>query len=521
MIKVRFSCTGFSGVRLSREWLVHVLLWSLLVLLASPVTHAEHLAPPQDSTPLDYGQVGYGSLTGPIDRLRQRYLERLLADARAQKLDTVILHIDTDGGAVNHAREMFKMVLDQARDGPRMIALIDFRAISAGAMVSYAHEEIYISPSASIGDIGVIFISKEGEIKYAPEKIETVVRSMLTQAAEQRGWDKALLLKMTARTQKLYHVTLPDGTTQYVIEDDLPRLLAAHPKIDKEDPKQVWVYRGEDRLLTLTGKEAVDLNMATGHAEDADDLYQQLGIEAADVVDLQPHYTERTAWFLATFAPGLAGLAFLFLLFEFKTPGVGLWALLALICAAAFGLSQYYLELAENFEFVLMLIGVALIAAEVFLGLSGGLLALAGGGFAFVGLILSFVPNELEFDFADERFQQALKEAAISALIAVSVTTVGLVLALRALVSKEVQHNFVVTAEIGGTAAGQLADELTQIVGRHGVARDLLRPSGTVSVAGRDYSARAAQGTFIAKGGSVEVIGVEFGELLVRRAETG
>ena len=83
-------------------------------------------------------------------------------------------------------REMFKRVVSQAKDGPKMIAFVDFRAISAGAMISYAHEEIYISSGASIGDIGVVFVSREGEIKYAPEKIETVIRSLLTQAADLR-----------------------------------------------------------------------------------------------------------------------------------------------------------------------------------------------------------------------------------------------------------------------------------------------------------------------------------------------
>ena len=169
----------------------------------------------------DYGKVGYASLSGPIDRLRHRYLDRVVDAARERKLDTLVLHIDTDGGEVGHAREMFKKVIDQREDGPRMVAFVDFRAISAGAMVSYAHDEIFISPGASIGDIGVIFISREGEMKYAPEKVETVVRSLLSQAAELRGWDRALLLKMTARTQKLYNVTLPDGSKQYVIEDDL------------------------------------------------------------------------------------------------------------------------------------------------------------------------------------------------------------------------------------------------------------------------------------------------------------
>ena len=142
------------------------------------------------------------------------------------------MHIDTDGGEVSHAREMFKKVIDQRHEGLRMIAYVDFRAISAGAMIAYAHEEVYVAQTASVGDIGVIFVNREGKIEYAPEKIETVVRTLLVQAAEQNGWDRALLLKMTARNQKLYRAILPEGETQYVIEDDLPDFLLAHPELD-------------------------------------------------------------------------------------------------------------------------------------------------------------------------------------------------------------------------------------------------------------------------------------------------
>ena len=91
---------------------------------------------------------------------------------------------------------------------------------------------MYLAETASIGDIGVVFQSPEGEIKYAPEKIETVIRTLLAQAAEQRGWSRGLLLKMTAHKQTLYRVTRPDATVEYVIEDDLPEFLARHPGID-------------------------------------------------------------------------------------------------------------------------------------------------------------------------------------------------------------------------------------------------------------------------------------------------
>ncbi|MBT6274676.1 MAG: hypothetical protein HOI95_11145 [Chromatiales bacterium] len=468
--------------------------------------------------PRDYGRVGYASLTGPIDRLRHRYLKRFIEDARAQKLDTVIVHIDTDGGEVSHAREMFKLILDQARDGPRMIAFVDFRAISAGAMVSYAHEEIYISASASIGDIGVIFIGADGEMKYAPEKVETVVRSLLTQAAQLRGWDGALLLKMTARTQKLYHVTLPDGTKRYVIEDDLAKLLAEHPKIDPENRQQVWIYRGEDRLLTLTGREALDLKMATGIAESQEDLYSTLGIESADVIDLKPGAAELTAWNLATFAPALAGLAFLFVIFEMKTPGVGLWALLALGFGVLFGLAQYYLDMAENLELLLIVVGISVVALEVFLGVGGGVLALVGAGIALLGLIMSFIPNELSFDLSDEVFRQALFDAILSSLMAVGVAVVGVLAAINVLPRSTLRQRLAVTAEVLGTAAGSLAARAPALVGETGVACEMLRPSGTVDIDGERHGARAQHGAYIDPGATIEVVAIEFGELVVRSA---
>ena len=129
-----------------------------------------------DGTP-SAGGAGYIRIEGAIDRLQSRYLTRALDDARAAGLSTIVVHLDTDGGQVHYAREMFKTILDsranpagddpdaaernaaisEEADGslPRMIAFVDFRALSAGAMIAYAHHEIHVTDGASIGDIGV------------------------------------------------------------------------------------------------------------------------------------------------------------------------------------------------------------------------------------------------------------------------------------------------------------------------------------------------------------------------------
>ena len=70
--------------------------------------------------------------------------------------------------------------------------------------------------------------------------------------------------------------------------------------------------RGEDRLLTLTGQEAVKLGMATALPA-VKKTFAKLGAEET-VTDLTPRFTEYGV-VLATFAPVLAG-PLSFLLFE-------------------------------------------------------------------------------------------------------------------------------------------------------------------------------------------------------------
>jgi membrane-bound serine protease (ClpP class) len=493
-------------------------LAALVLLAAGTRLHAQ-IAPAAPTPPaaIDRGTIAYAHIDGPIDRIRRTYLERVIEQARERGTGTLIVHISTDGGDVLNAREMFKRVLDQAHGGPRMIAYVDDRAISAGALIAYAHDQVWVSQTASIGDIGVIYRSPEGEIKYAPEKIETVMRTLLTQAAEQRGWPRALLLKMTARNQKLYQVTLADGATQYVIEDDFAQFLSRHPDVDPQDERQVVVLRGEDRLLTLTGREALEYGMASGIARDVADLYAQLGIDAGAVEDMTPGTAEIVASWLAGVAPLLAGLAVLFVLFELKTPGVGVWAIMAALCAALFLLSQYALDLAAHHEVALIVAGLALLLADLLFGIAGGVFAIAGGLLVFAGLVLTFLPNEFEWDFSDPRFLDALASAGFSGLVSVVIVIAGLTAFAVLLPRMSVRHRLALESEVRGTSADG-AQVAPALLGRSGVARDSLHPGGTVLIDGEAVAARAEHGQWIAAGVRVEVIAVEFGEVVVRAA---
>jgi membrane-bound serine protease (ClpP class) len=269
----------------------------------------------------------------------------------------VVVHLTTDGGRLDSAMEMLRKALKT--DATKLVAYIDNRAYSAGALISYGCDRIYMTADAYIGDIGVITVSAEGKIEYLPEKIESPVRALLRQAAQHNGWDEAKLQKMTARNQDLLRFTLPGGKQAFVIEDDLPKFLADHQGMRKEDGVLIL---GKDRLLTYTAKEAVAEGMATALAKDLDDVYRQLGADPAQVQKFEPTRNERIAETLGGWAPLLAALAVLFLVLEFKMGGNGLFLVLAGIAGALFLFCQFYLDLAGAPELILILVGIAAIA---------------------------------------------------------------------------------------------------------------------------------------------------------------
>jgi membrane-bound ClpP family serine protease len=80
-----------------------------------------------------------------------------------------------------------------------------------------------------------------------------------------------------------------------------------------------------------------------------------------------------------------------------------------------------------------------------------------------------------------------------------------------------VRHRLALESEVRGTSADG-AQVAPALLGRSGVAREALHPGGTVLIDGEAIGARAEHGHWIAAGARIEVIAVEFGEVVVRAA---
>jgi len=486
------------------------------------ITAAETPAPAEasDAPAPDAAPAGQWSkpaliiIDGMIDDGRAAYFKRSLATAREAGVDLLVVQLSTDGGYLHSALSFVDAALTEAREtNIHMVALVDGRAWSAGALIAYAHKEIYMMPASHIGDIGIITQTQEGKIEYLPEKIETVVRAHMRTIAEANGWDAAKLLKMTARNQSLFRFTLADGTHRFVIQDDLG--LFESEASEAVRASKVLIA-GEDRLISYTAQEAIDAGMATGPIADLPALWEKLGVDVAQVLDLKPTASEELSWTLAALAPLLASLAVLFVILEFKTPGVGIWLILAVICGMGFFVCQYYLDLANALELILVIIGVLIIIVDLFVLPTGGILAIIGGSLALFGLLLAFMPDDLQFSPNAVGFGDSLGRAFTDSLLAIAVATGGIVWLIRVLPGSKAVARIAVLDEITSTSAGVREQAAAAIIGRRATVHSDLRPAGSILLNGDVMSATAEHGAYVTAGSAVTVVAMRFGEAIVR-----
>lgn len=459
-------------------------------------------------------RIAYVKIEGEINPHKVAYYRRAMESAIAAKVDAVVVYLNTPGGRADSAEEISKIALSVPDDGPLTVAFVDHSSYSAGSLIAYSHKRVYLTEVATIGDIGVIFVGADGKLEYGPEKIETVIRTLLRSTAQKNGWDEAKLVKMTARNQDLYRFDLPGGPA-WVIEDDLGRFLAAHPEVKSE---QKVLILGEDRLLSYTAKEAIADHMASGLVKDLPALYRELGGDPASILDLAPSSSEELSWVLSGYSSLLATLAVLFIVFELRAPGIGIWATLGGICGVLFFVCQFYLELASYPEIILVMLGLIAIGLELFLIPTGGLLALGGVGIAMLGLILAFMPDASQFNPGTPGWGGSLMDALISSMFAMLAAGGGMVALILAMPKLAVASKMASTAEITATATSDSATAVTNLagVGSRAVARSDLSPNGYIVLAGREISAEAQHGEFIKAGTPVEIVGMRFGEAIVR-----
>ena len=326
---------------------------------------------------------------GLYESIRRR--SQLAIDAGAAYL---IYDIDTYGGDLFAAIDITNYILNEVNPKVRTVAYVSKKAISAGAMISVACNDIIMKYNTTIGDCAPI--QMKGELKGVKrEKIETFTRATFLTCAKANGYPEPLLIAMVTMQIEVYRIrNKAENKYEFFESGKLPGDKKKYDLNNKE------LIVDSNTLLTLTAVDAEKYGIAR---ELVSDINEALGFlaERDGVKFNKPVVTYRTNWseelvrMLShpTFTGILFMVGLLGVYLELKTPGIGLPGLVAAVCFAILFGSRFLVGLANWWEVAIFIIGVILLLVEIFVIPGFGIAGITGLMFIFVGLFAILVPN--------------------------------------------------------------------------------------------------------------------------------
>jgi len=411
-------------------------------------------------------------IKGEIDPIMRRYVNLALDHARETQADVVIIEMDTYGGLLTDAADIVESIV--AFKKPVWV-FINSDAASAGALISIACDSIYMSPHAKIG--AATAVNENGE--KAIEKIQSYTRDIMRSAAEHSKRD--------------------------------PRIAEGMVDEDSEIPG----IKKPGQIISFTASEAIEQGYCEGKAESIKEILKMNKVGRYEIDHFQLSTADTIiAFFLNPYISGiLISLIIAGLYFEMQAPGLGFAGLVSLVALVLYLVPYYLNGLAENWEILALLIGVLLIAAEVFIIPGFGVAGIAGITLTVLSLILIMIDNRA-FDFGSVDMHDLLIAtlAAFGGLIGGGAILVfGGARLTRTAAFKNITLSETQKSEEGFTVS-RFKEQMT---GKGGIAHTVLRPSGRVLIDDQVFDA-FTRGEYVEKGSRIEVVSQEGTTLLVK-----
>lgn len=457
----------------------------LFVLLAVFMIKSAH-AQETNATPLVY----IIPIKNMIEPALLYVVRRGVDDAVRNDADAIIFEMNTPGGAVNAAKDIISVITKT--DIPTY-TFVEKDAYSAGAIIALATPHIYMAPGSVIGAATPMLMSPVGGVQEMPtevqEKMTSAVAAMVRSAAEQGGHDKQLAEAMV--------------------------------RADMEYSVNGKVISEKGRLLTLTDEEAAQLVgedrhplLSEGTVEDVDALLVLLGLPNAEKRILKVTAAERLARWIAGMASILMIIGLGGLWLEFKTPGFGIFGITGIACLLLFFFGHHIAGLAGMEDVLIFVLGVILLAIEVFITPGFGLMGTSG----ILLILVSFISAMSERMPGKWRPVDFSPETLSMPLLKVLLSFVGAVV-LVAIVGKFVPQTRIFQSLTLASVAPN-AEEDGNLIGLEGIAHSDLRPSGTAYFGDRKIDV-VTYGDYIARQSSVRIVEVHGNRIVVEDISRG
>jgi len=408
------------------------------------------------------------------------FLKRSVKAAEEAKAACLIFEIDTFGGRVDSATEIRDLILDTKV--PYTIAYINKRAISAGALIAYANKEIIMASGGTIGAAKPVTLGFGGSgMQPTDEKIVSYLRKEFRATAEKNGH--------------------PADIAEAFVDQDI----------------EIEGITTKGKLVTLTTQECLKYKVASKKIDGIENLIADLNLEDRGVVKVEENWSEHLTRILThpVLTSMLMTIGLLGIIVEIKTPGFGLPGMIGITAILIFFFAQHLVGLANYTDLLIFLLGVGLLAVEIFVIPGFGLAGVMGITLILVGLFMALVKRPIpEIPINKDQYFQGLYML-LSSLIFTG--ALSYVLFKFFLPKMESFGGLVLkTEEKGGEGFVVQGQDREDFLGREGVAVSSLRTAGK-AMFGEELLDVVTDGEFLEKDTKIKVIEVKGNRIVVER----
>jgi membrane-bound serine protease (ClpP class) len=420
-----------------------------------------------------------------IDNTTQLYLSKGLAEAHLLNADAVLIHLNTYGGQVDMADSMRTAILYSPIP---VYVFIDNNAASAGALISIAAKKIYMRKGANIGAATVV--NQVGEAM--PDKYQSYMRAMIRSTAEAHGKDTIVQGRDT-----IFKWIRDPSVAEAMVDEriTIPNLIDS------------------GKVLTFTAEEAVSWGYCDGIAESVDEVVTRcLGFSTYKLNSYSPSWLDNLKGFFMN--PAIQSILILIIIggiyFELQTPGMGFPSAAAIIAAVLYFAPLYIDGLAQNWEVLLFISGLLLVAVEIFVIPGFGVTGIGGIIFIVTGLTLSLL-NNFNFDFEGVTAPD-FGRATLTVLLGLGAGFVLMIWLSDRIGHKGLFRRVALTTDLETSVSVPVR---TGLIGKEGITETVLRPSGKVKIEDEWYDGVSESG-YIEKGTKVKVVRFENAQVYVK-----
>lgn len=426
------------------------------------------------------------------------FMDRTIKKAELDGAAGLVFDMDTPGGFAWYTEGLVLNSLQNV--SYPTFTFVNSRAESAGAIIAVGTDHIYMRPAATIGSALVVSGTGQDLAEDMADKVTQMIIGTVRNVAELKGHN-------------------PDVAEAFVTRE----------KEVKIDGVVVHEAGNVLNLNTIRATEIIGGSpvLAKGVASSVEDLLEAEGIEA-EVIIAEPlgleafaHWVQKLSILLIVV--GLAG-AYL----ELNSPGFGLPGLISVLAFSLFFFGNYLAGNLAGYELaVLLILGLVLIAVEVFIFPGAIIPGAVGGALVLVALGLAMVDRvDLEWKWSGlpgaETWFTLFRESFIGVAIGLVGALVAIFAGMKFLPDTRLGRRFILEEAISsGSALDQGSSEegaeKKSLVGESGETATDLVPSGKGRF-GDQLLDIISDGEFIAKGTAVTVSRHEGSRIVVVKA---